>query len=448
MNLLLVQVPTSHMGAGEKVYPLGLSRLSSLVPPDVDKHCLDMNICPDPWEALKTMAEASKPDMVCLSFRNLDPLAGHQASYLSSLKTAAQLVRVIVPDTRILAGGPAFSLFGERLMQEIPQIDIGIVGEGELSFPRLLDPEPDIEKIPGIIRRTGETLTCHPAGPKIHMDHIPDMDVAAFNPNDYAGANTYVAAMGIEGKRGCDLWCGYCLYPFLGGNGMRLRSPERIVDEIQMLRDDFGICLFHFTDGVVNRPADHFEAVCRCLIRRKLDIAWTGFFREDGFTPDNLALAMKAGLTAIYFSADALTDPGLKLLNKRLTTTDVLDAAKLTADHGILTMCHFLVNLPGETRESIDASREMLDRLLDIHGPAGNLGAVIFNHVRLYPNAPLTRRLIRSKELTPDTDLLYPVYYNPPAFSHVLHEFEARCHSAGVFSRLGITPVPPERPTP
>ncbi|WP_457550995.1 hypothetical protein [Desulfobacula sp.] len=89
MKLLLVQVPTSHLGAGEKVYPLGLSRLSSIVPSGVKKQALDMNIYPDPWVRLKQAIENQGPDLVCLSFRNLDPLAGHQASYLSSLKTAA-----------------------------------------------------------------------------------------------------------------------------------------------------------------------------------------------------------------------------------------------------------------------------------------------------------------------------------------------------------------------
>jgi len=103
MKLLLVQVPTSYLGAGEKVYPLGLSRLSSLVPSEVEKQSLDMNICLDPWARLKQVLESQGPDVVSLSFRNLDPLAGHRASYLASLKTAALLVRALAPDARIMA---------------------------------------------------------------------------------------------------------------------------------------------------------------------------------------------------------------------------------------------------------------------------------------------------------------------------------------------------------
>ena len=52
MRILLVQVPTSHLGAGERVYPLGLSRLSSLIPDKIDKWALDMNLSADPWADL------------------------------------------------------------------------------------------------------------------------------------------------------------------------------------------------------------------------------------------------------------------------------------------------------------------------------------------------------------------------------------------------------------
>ncbi len=436
MKLLMIQLPTSQLGAKERVYPLGLSRLSSLVPADVDKQVLDMNLCNDPWDALNTTIRKHGADIIFLSFRNLDPLAGHHASYLSSLKTAALLCKQLLPEARLLGGGPAFSLFAKRLMEEVPELDFGLAGEGELVFPELLKHSIAPANIPSLLWRDGECVIQNPSGPKITLDLIPQMDVEAFPPDTYTGSNSYVAAIGIEGKRGCDLWCGYCLYPKLGGTCMRLRPVKNIVDEMEMLKTRFGIELFHFTDSVVNRPRDHFEELCKELINRKLDVGWTGFFRENDFTAENLTLARRAGLIAIYFSADALTDYGLNLLNKRMTEKDILRAARLTADEGILTMCHFLVNLPDETDETIARASTVLDRLLDIHDPSGNLGAVIFNTIRLYPDAPLTNRLIRNGELSADTDLLYPVYYNPQKYNHVLHTFEARCHSAGVFSRL------------
>ena len=436
MEISLVQLPTSHHGAGEKVYPLGLSRLSSLVPAAYTKSALDMNLFPDPWPALKNLIDDRQPDIVALSLRNIDPLAGHLVSYLSSLKTAAALVRKILPDSRILAGGPAFSLFGVRLMEAVSEIDYGLVGEGERVFPAIIERHIDAGAVPGLLWRKEGRIQENPRGPGILLDAIPPMDRAAFDPKDYTKGNAYVASIGIEGKRGCDLSCGYCVYPCIGGAGMRLRSPRIIVDEIEFLKKEYDISLFHFTDAVVNRPVDHFEAVLGEFIGRKLEVGWTGFFREDALDRRLADLAKAAGLVAVYFSADALTDHGLKLLGKRLTKQDILRAAKVTAESQMLTMCHFLLNLPGDGEAQVMEAWEMLERLLEIHEGPANLGAVIFNHVRLYPGAPLTKRLIRAKELPPDVDLLYPFYHNPPRFSHLLHEMEAHCHRAGVFSRL------------
>lgn len=438
MKILFVQVPTSHLGAKERVYPLGISRLAALVPSGFEKSAIDMNLYADPWPELKEKLESIKPDIVALSFRNIDPLAGQQTSYLSSLKTSAVLVRLIAPSAVIIAGGPAFTLFAKRLMEEIPEIDFGLSGEGEIAFAQIFSCFPDIQSVPGIVRRNEKEIIHNPNGPFISMDEIPHIDAESFCPKDYTKGNLYVAAMGIEGKRGCDLKCGYCLYPRLGGGRMRLRSPAMIVDEMERLHKDWDINLFHFTDPVLNRPADHFEAICEDIIKRNLDINWTGFFREDTFTDYNAGLAQKAGLIACYFSADALTSHGLSLLGKALTKDDILRASKITVKYNILTMCHFLVNLPFETREHSEEAKEMMNKILDIHALSGNLGAVIFNTVRLYPGARLTNKLIESGLLDPDIDLLYPVYYNPQKTSYVLHELEAKCHKAGVLSRLKI----------
>jgi anaerobic magnesium-protoporphyrin IX monomethyl ester cyclase len=447
MKILLVQCPTSHLGAGEKVYPLGLARLSALVPPACEKVCLDLNLSPDPWSVLTEQVKAFKPEVVAVSFRNIDPLAGHQASYLSALKTTVGLIRRLAACARIIAGGPAFSMFAHRLMMEIPEIDAGLVGEGEAVFTRMIARDFSPGGIDGLIYRQNGALRQNPAAGAVNVNALPPPDMKTFPPSAYGEENAYVAAMGIEGKRGCDLACGYCLYPFLGGRRFRLRAPARIADDMEHMQKEYGIGLFHFTDPVLNRPSDHFRELCRVLMERRLNAAWTGFFREDALDEDTAAMAKDAGLAAVYFSADALTEHGLNLLSKQLDWADILNAARITAQKNILTVQHFLVNLPGEnTPGHFDEARANLERLLELHSSAANLGAVVFNTVRLYPQAPLTRRLIRRKMIPADLDLLYPVYYNPPTTADVLHRLECICHRKTVFARLGLAGRTAQRP--
>ncbi len=433
---MLLQTPTSHYGAGERVYPAGLARLGSCVPESMERFGLDMNLPPDPWPLLDRRLREIRPDVVALSFRNIDPLAGHQASYLPSLIAAVRLVRSRCPQARILAGGPAFSLFARRLMTEAPQIDAGMAGEGEGGFTRLLG-ETLPDSVPGLVYRKNGVVRHNAVQNGLSLEKLPPFDTELFPPSDYLEGNRYVAAVGIEGKRGCDLSCAYCVYPGLGGCRMRLRPPSAVVDEMEMLHRDHGVAMFHFTDGVLNRPSDHFESVCREILRRGLKVGWTGFFREDSLSLRQLELAQSAGLAAVYFSGDGLSRYGLGLLNKRMAQENLLEAARVTVEAGMLTMCHFMANLPGESDQDFDEGRKFLERLLEIHAPAGNLGAVILNPVRLYPEAPLARRLIRDKQLPADTDLLYPVYWNPPETVKRLHELDVLCQTAGIFSRLG-----------
>lgn len=162
MRILLIQCPTSHLGTGEKVYPVGLARLSTLVPKEYEKQCLDLNLHPDPWPVLGAVVERFRPQIAALSFRNIDPLAGHQTSYMSSLQTTAAVVRRLAPDARIIAGGPAFSMFARRLMAEIPEIDAGVVGEGEAVFPLAIGREFSPTAIGGLIYRQDSKIRHNP----------------------------------------------------------------------------------------------------------------------------------------------------------------------------------------------------------------------------------------------------------------------------------------------
>ena len=438
MKILFVQLPTSHLGAREIVYPLGLSRLVAQTPDRYPKATLDMNIANDPWAEFREILENFAPEVVALSFRNIDPLAGIQSSYISSIRTAAQMTRLLLPSAKIITGGPAFSLFPRQLMEMIPEIDMGLVGESEAVIEQLLNSIEQPLSVPNLIWRSDQNIVQNQAGMPLDLDLLLAPSYQYFCPTDYLKQNKYVASMGIEGKRGCDLNCGYCVYPRLGGTRMRLRSPKRIVDEMEHLKKEYGVGLFHFTDGVVNRPEHHFAELCRELIGRKLEISWTGFLREDSFSGQTADLAQKSGLIACYFSGDALTEQGLKILNKRMSKEDIFEAAKITADRNILTMCHFLVNLPFEEDSHHQEATEAMAKILDIHESVGNLGAVIFNTVRLYPGAPLTQKLLKANLLDPQINLVYPVYHNPAKSAYVLHELEMLCHRAGIFSRLKI----------
>jgi putative variant cofactor biosynthesis B12-binding/radical SAM domain protein 1 len=432
MRVLLVQAVSTH-DCGEKVFPLGLAGLAASIGREHEVQGLDLNLDPFPWPGLVRTLDTFRPAVVGISFRNLDPLAGNLISFVPHLKTLGALIRQHAPEAAVVLGGSAFTLFARRLMDEVPEVDVAVSGEAEAVFPLLLDNLDAPGAVAGALWRTDGGVTAN--APEIiycpDLDSLPLPDWGIFDPAKYQDRNRYVAFMGVETKRGCPNNCGYCLYPVLQGHRLRLRTPERIVDELEMLQSNFGVRSVHFTDAVVNQPEDHLRAICEEILRRRLEIGWTGFFREDTLSENELDLYKKAGLLTLYFSADGATDDALRLLEKNLTLDQVLHAGHLAARSGVLTVYHFLVNLPGETRASVAQSYELLERLFSLHASKGNLGAVVINNLRLYPGAPLTEKILRDRLIDPAQDLLYPAYFNPPPWDGLRHELTAFCMSRG-----------------
>jgi putative variant cofactor biosynthesis B12-binding/radical SAM domain protein 1 len=437
MRILLIQAVSTH-DCGELVYPLGLARLSAAIGSLHEVLGLDLNLNPFPWPELVQTLHGFRPQLVAVSFRNLDPLAGNLLSFVPHLKTLATLLKEHAPESTVILGGSGFTLFARRLMEEVPEVDLGFAGEADAVFPQLIEHFEAPWTVPGILwrRDDGFVMENRAATCCQELDALPFPDWRAFDPDRYQKLNHYVAFMGVETKRGCPNNCQYCLYPTLQGSRLRLRSPERVVDELEVLHDTHDIQLVHFTDPVVNQPAEHLRSICGEILKRRLEIGWTGFFREDTLTAEDMELYRKSGLVTWYFSADGASDYTLQLLGKGLNRDHILHAAGLAAESGVLAVYHFLVNLPGETQRSIDETRELLATLFEIHASRGNLGAVVINNLRLYPNTPLTEYILRERLIDSRQDLLYPTYYNPPPWDHLRHELTAYCMKQSTVSYL------------
>jgi putative variant cofactor biosynthesis B12-binding/radical SAM domain protein 1 len=260
-----------------------------------------------------------------------------------------------------------------------------------------------------------------------------------WDPGPYAGINSYAPVIGVETKRGCALNCAYCVYPQLQGRRFRCRPVAGVVDEIELLGKEFDIRTFHFNDSVLNVPTGHLEAICREILRRRLEVRWDGFFREDHLDANNIALFEEAGCECFSFSPDGLCQEALDVLDKGLTEDDIFRAAGLAAQRGVLSVYHFLVNVPGETAATCDKAIRTLERIYDLHAAGRNLGTVVLNNIRILPGTKIERIARREGVIGPATDLLYPTYYNPRPFESFRYRLETLHLCKNVFMWKGVT---------
>lgn len=425
-KILLIQAISMEGMDIERVYPIGVVTLGSIIEASgrYTVSIFDMNMVVDPYGDLIRTIKEEAPDILGISLRNLDPLGNRTTSLLVPFAITLDLIKKVAPSLPLLAGGTAFSLFPERLMAEFPQITCGIAGEAEENILPLLDHLDNPPALPGIIcRRNGKIHLTPPTG-TFDMAHytMPNRDL--LDTREYLRVNKYVESVGVETKRGCCYSCGYCSYPILQGHCMRCRNPVDVVDEIEFLQKTYGVERIHLTDSIVNFPSEHLDAICQEILARGLQIKWSGFFREDLFTPENARLYAAAGCECFSLSPDGLCQKHLDMLDKHLRVEDILHTARVLSEVGITTVYHFLVNVPGEDAQTIAESKALIDAIYDIHRDSKSIGTIVLNLIRIMPNTKVERLARESGEIDDNTDLLYPVYYDPAAHRTLRYALE------------------------
>lgn len=426
MKILLIQTPSVEGSAQERVYPIGIVTLAGcLQRAGHDVRLLDMNLEPDPYGAVKARTTDYRPEVVGLSLRNIDPLGNKTSSLVPPFVATARLTASLLPGAWLIAGGTGFSLFPERLMTEAPEVHYGIVGEAEDTLPLLLSSIGGPPPLPGLCRRRERGIEVIPPSQKLDMSSYVPPDRRLLDPAPYAGINSYVPAIGIETKRGCPFHCAYCVYPKLQGSQIRCRPPREVVDEMEQLHKEHGIGRFHFTDPVVNFPEGHIADICREMLKRRLRIRWDGFMREDHFSRENAALYERAGCECFSFSPDGLCQESLDVLDKDLGEQDILRAAAIAAETDVLSVYHFMVNVPGETELTCEKGIRTVEGLYDIHARKRNLGTIVLNNIRILPGTPIERIARVTGVIGDGTDLLYPTYHNPRPFDSFRYRLES-----------------------
>lgn len=283
---------------------------------------------------------------------------------------------------RVVIGGPHATALPDLTLSE-SGADGVIVGEGEITLKELCDKitsSNGFSGMPGLYTREGASYK--PRGWIRNLDSIPFPDWAQIDPARYKWAphgaliKRYPVAPVIS-TRGCCYGCKFCASPRLWGGRVRFRSPEGVVEEIQHLIKDFGVREIHFEDDNLTLRPSHIEAICKLILKRRLDISWAtpNGIRAENLSMELLNLMRRSGCCLIAIGIESANPEILKKNNKTIDLEDIRMVVRNAKKTGMITQGFFIFGLPGETRETVEQtivfSKEIsLDRaqflLLDI----------------------------------------------------------------------------------
>jgi radical SAM superfamily enzyme YgiQ (UPF0313 family) len=207
----------------------------------------------------------------------------------------------------------------------------------------------------------------------------------------------------------------YCTYPLLEGRWVRVRKTEEVVEELRHLTQEQRVDYIYFVDDIFNYPPSYAEALCREMVRNKIDVKWNAFI-NPGFLTETLLKWMKeAGCVGIEFGTDSGSSRILKSYKKSFTTEDVVRSSQFCLTLRI-NHCHYLLfGGPGEDEKTIEESFHLMDQL-DPTAIIAMLG------IRIYPGTELEQISLSQGVIQRDTNLIYPYFYISPLLRDRLEE--------------------------
>lgn len=158
----------------------------------------------------------------------------------------AENIKKIYPSTKIILGGPEVTYSSKEILTKYDFIDFICVGEGEESFPNLINYLSNQEnvdlKLPNITYRIDDEIVEGEIGLVKNVSNIPK--ICRSISDEYDGKIVY-----IETVRGCPYNCSYCLSSTI--KGIRPFELERVKEELKILIDK-KVTLIKFVDRTFN----------------------------------------------------------------------------------------------------------------------------------------------------------------------------------------------------
>ncbi|MFH2100104.1 MAG: radical SAM protein, partial [Pseudomonadota bacterium] len=306
----------------------------------------------------------------------------------------AAIAKAQAPSARVVLGGPLVTAHRTRILSD-PNVDFGVVGEGEVTAVELLDALDgggDLSRVPGLVfRENGEGVFTGERPFIQDLDPVrPAWDL--LNPRLYMSRVRHTAinrlrrshrALPLFTSRGCPYGCIYCHNIF--GKKFRAQSPRAVVDEVLYLRDRFGVRELDFTDDIFNADPERARQILTGIRDEApgLDLAFPNGLRADRMDDSLLDLFVQAGTYHVAYAVETATPRLQKLIRKSLDLEKAMAIISSTARRGVLTHGFFMMGFPTET---VNEMRKTSDLAC-----ASRLHAALFFFVNHFAGTRLAR---------------------------------------------------------
>jgi radical SAM superfamily enzyme YgiQ (UPF0313 family) len=295
----------------------------------------------------------------------------------------AKKIKENFPGARLVLGGAHISANPLHALS-CGAFDIGVIGEGEDSFPKVVRAIQRDEGLDGInglaLRKNGGVFFTGPASLIDDLDSLPfparhllPMHVYRPQPNDQGP----LPKLSMIASRGCPYGCIFCDKSVFGGK-YRSFTPRYIVAEMEHLIGRYGARDIAFLDSTFTASVERVEGIISEMKKRDVRVNWTCTIRADIVTRELLREMRDAGCWRVRLGIESGNDGILKFIRKGITKEEVRNAARWAHQLGLQPKGFFMIGHLTDTKETIKEtmgfarSLPLKDITLQINTPMAN----------------------------------------------------------------------------
>ena len=357
-DILLINPPSTTVQ--NNPIPFGLTYLASFLEKNKFKvGILDLSVDVMTHKEIINYIKKLNPSKIGISCMSV---------HIEFIKKLSKKIKKNFPDKQLLIGGIHPTALPIKSAQELKDIDLFIIGEGELTLLEILKGKK-LEKIKGLVYRDrGKIIVTK------QRELIKDLDKLPFSARHLLPSlENYGLGFDWEGKkpaacvfttRGCPFNCIYCASKVMWRRKVRFRTADNVLSEIDELVKEHKIkeILFYDDHFVLNKK--RLKEICNGLIKRNYKISWCCFARVESIDLELARLMKKTGCHMISFGVESGSQTILDTMKKGNTVEQVLNVFKICKKARINTKASFIFGSPNETYETIKETKKVIKKIM------------------------------------------------------------------------------------
>jgi len=313
------------------------------------------------WSFKRLISEVGKfePNYVLLGH------SGSTAAHKTALKTIHE-IKTAYPHVKIIYGGVYPSYADQSIMRECAEIDYIVRGEGEETIVQLVDAlenNTSLEKVDGITWRKDQQLIAN--RPRTPIQNLDDYRLG-WELLDWSLYRMFgfKRAAGLQFSRGCPLTCSYC-GQWLFWKKWRHRSPENIVEQLQILKTRYDVDYVWFADENFSADQTTLKRTLELIIASDLHLSLNINMTAADVVRDAelIPLYKQAGIDYIVMGVESLKDEVITDIRKNNPFEISKEAVRLLRENNILSLTNIIYGLEQESWQTL---REKFTGLLEL----------------------------------------------------------------------------------